>query len=37
MTNEDTLWISNINPNNEHGHPIKKLNNVHIANIIHFF
>lgn len=37
MTNEDTLWISNINPGNVHGHPIKKLNNVHLANIIHFF
>ena len=37
MVTEDTTWISNINPGNVHGHPIKKLNNVHLANIIHFF
>ena len=37
MITENTIWISNINPENEHGHPIKKLNNNHIANILHFF
>lgn len=37
MINEDTFWTSNINPENEHEHPIKKLNNAHIANILHFY
>lgn len=37
MITEDTLWESNINPDNIHAHPIKKLNNEHLANIIQFF
>jgi hypothetical protein len=33
----ETLWISNIDPNNVHEHKVKNLNSKHLANIIHFF
>ena len=33
----ETLWMSNIDPNNTHVHKIKNLNSKHIANILHFF
>jgi len=36
MITRETLWVSNIHPENVHGHLIRNLNSKHIANIIHF-
>jgi hypothetical protein len=36
MITSETIWISNIHPDNVHQHKIKNLNSKHLANIIHF-
>jgi hypothetical protein len=33
---QDTIWISNIDLDNIHGHKVGALNSEHLANIVHF-
>ena len=37
MITGETVWVSNIHPNNIHQHKIRNLNSKHLANILHFF